>query len=79
MTWKLSQADKWLLAEIATELEERFGVSKLKAEKLIKKSNVLPMLMQRADFVHHEGAESWADTIAMQNNLARRSEEGMNV
>jgi len=67
----LNQADKWLLAEIATELQERFGVSRLKAEKLIKQSNVLPMLMQRPDFVHHEGAESWADTIAMQNNLAR--------
>jgi ABC-type uncharacterized transport system permease subunit len=49
----------------------RFGVSRLKAEKLIRESNVLPMLMQRPDFVHHEGAESWADTIAMQNNLAR--------
>lgn len=44
-TWKLSSVDKWLLAEITTELQKRFGVSNLRAEKLIRESNVLSMLM----------------------------------
>ena len=74
MNWKLNQADKWLVAQIATKLEERFDVSCLKAERLIRRSNVLPLLSERPDFVHHEGPEAWANIIAMQNDLQRRNQ-----
>lgn len=71
MNWKLNPADKWLVTQIASELEQRFGVSDWRAQNLIAESNVLPLLTERPDFVHHEGPETWANIIAMQNDLQR--------
>lgn len=58
-----------LISEISEELQSRFGVSEEKANKLIKESSLLRMLMQRPYFVHHEGPESWINIIANSNGL----------
>lgn len=69
MDRKLNQSDKMLISEVKKELQIRFGVNQEKAEKLIKESSLIRMLMQRPDFVHHEGPESWVSIIASTNKL----------
>ncbi|OME13786.1 hypothetical protein [Paenibacillus odorifer] len=66
---ELNHVDKMLISEVNEELQIRYGLNKEKAEKLISESSLLRMLMQRSDFVHHEGPESWASIIASNNKL----------
>lgn len=69
MVKQLDKADIWLKNEIIAGLITRFGVKKSEAEKLIKNSNFMRLLMSMPEQVHHESPDSWVNTIARQNKL----------
>lgn len=77
MDFKLNQTDKWLIAAVNEELQSRFGVSNEMANELIRKSNLMRMLMEGPDFAHHEGPESWVRIIAKSNKLKVKFIENM--
>ncbi|SFL70192.1 hypothetical protein SAMN04490355_101432 [Pelosinus propionicus DSM 13327] len=62
----LDSADKFLISEILGELVQQHNFSEARAKKLMKKSNLLSLLVHSPYYTHHKDGTSWAYEIVRQ-------------